>query len=91
MMARVARRLPGIRALPWTIVLEAGVVLRNHWQKLTPKERERVGYLIRKSKGRVANLSLRERAELKRIAGKIDLGALARDLVPFAGARRAKR
>jgi hypothetical protein len=86
-------RIPRIagRGVPWMLLLDAGRVAREHWQKLTPSERSKLGRLIKKSKGRMSNLTTRERVELRRIANKLDLPEAAKKMVPFGGALRRKR
>jgi hypothetical protein len=56
------------RAVPWLALYESGKWIYRHgkraWGNLEPGERERLGALLRKSKGRRSNLSTRERGEL---------------------------
>jgi hypothetical protein len=56
------------RAIPWLALYQSGKWIYGHgkqaWGNLEPGERERLGVLVRKSKGRRANLSTRERDEL---------------------------
>jgi hypothetical protein len=56
------------RALNWVALFEAARFLYRHgkrsWDNLTPPERNRLGELVRKSKGRRSNLSERERDQL---------------------------
>jgi hypothetical protein len=56
------------------IVYEAAKWIYEHgrrvWDKYTPAERRRLGELVRKSKGRRANLTERERGELWRLVKK---------------------
>lgn len=86
-------RLPRVagRSVPWLLLLDAGKVAREHWQKLTPSERSKLGRLIKKSKGRLSNLTARERVELRRLANKLDLPDAAKKMLPFGGALRRKR
>lgn len=60
------------------------VIARDHWGKLTPGERAHLSALVRKSRGRRANLTARERAELRRLAAKLDLPGLGRSMAPVA-------
>jgi hypothetical protein len=76
-------RTVGFRALPWTwvfAVARAAVVTKRHWDKLTSEERRSLVRLVRKSKGRASNLSLRERNQLRRLVAKLELRRLGRDL-----------
>jgi hypothetical protein len=77
--------------MPWLMLLEAGKVAHEHWGRLTAAERSKLGRLIKKSKGRLSNLTPRERIELRRLANKLDLPDAAKKLVPFGGALRRKR
>jgi len=60
------------------------VIARDHWDKLTPGERAHLSALVRKSRGRPGNLTARERADLRRLAAKLDLPALGRSVAPVA-------
>ena len=84
-MPRVTR----VRAIPWMIVLQAGVAAGSHWRNLNADERIRLKHLIVLSRGRPGNLSPGERDEVRDIAAKLDLtrpGPQAR-----AGRRRRGR
>jgi hypothetical protein len=59
--------------------------------KLTPSERSKLGGLIKKSRGRLSNLSVRERAELRQLVNKLELPEAGKKLVPFAGQLRRRR
>jgi hypothetical protein len=56
------------KAVPWPALYEGGRWMYRHgkraWENLDPGERERLGALLRKSKGRRSNLTTRERDEL---------------------------
>jgi|CZKG01.1.fsa_nt_gi hypothetical protein len=80
-----------LKALPWAALLQAGVVIGNRWRSLSEKERARLGTLARDSRGRLGNLSEKERKELRRLAGKLDLKGMVRDLVPIARGGRKRR
>lgn len=79
LFSRTPARVAGRKVLPWLILLE---VLRQsyaHWQEqLTPKERKRLGELLRHSHGRPSALSPRERKELNELASKLDVIALGK-------------
>ena len=62
--------------------------MRAHLDSLTPKERRRVAQILRKSKGNPINVTPAERAELRRLAGKLDMPRLARDVASLRGRRR---
>ncbi|TMK40873.1 MAG: hypothetical protein E6G56_05620 [Actinobacteria bacterium] len=88
-MARIP--IGKLRALPWAVLLDAGVVLGRRWNALSGRERKRLGELLLATRGQMANLSVRERAELRRLVKKLDLAAAGRELVPFANRLRGKR
>ena len=66
------------RALNWIALFEAGRFLYRHgkrsWDNLTPQERNRIGELVRKSKGRRSNLSGPERDQLWELVRKAGFG-----------------
>jgi hypothetical protein len=62
-------------------VAEVLVAVRNHLlDRLTEKDRRRMAEIVRSSKGRPANLSDRERRELKELIGKVEPRALAKTI-----------
>ena len=81
----VPRRLPAARDVPWAeLRRRAGIVylwLQAGWDELSSSEREEVGQLLRKSRGRPRNLSKAEARRLGRLAGR----------AASAGARRRRR
>ncbi len=78
-------RLPTVRGVPWLMVLQLAVAAREHWHRLAPRERARLGAIVKKSKGRPANLTAGERQELKRIVAKLEPLQLARRALPLGG------
>ena len=85
-------RLTRLRAIPWLLLFEVARGVRSHvMDTLSPAERRRVAEILRKSRGRPANVSARERDELRRLAGKIDLKRLAQDLAPRVVAGQGKK
>jgi hypothetical protein len=84
-------KLKSVRALPWGIALQAGLVARERWQSLSKRDRERLARLTRDSRGRLSNLSAKEREELRKLLGKLDIKQMGRDLLPLAGARKRRR
>ena len=86
-------RLTRIRAIPWLLLFEVARGVRSHvLDTLSPAERRRVAEILRSSHGNPSRITPRERAELKRLAGKLDLRRLGQDLVPrVVGARGRKR
>jgi hypothetical protein len=80
-----------LQAVPWVAVAQAGVVVTRHWRALSAKDRVRLAQLARKSRGRPGSLSLKERLELRRLVGKLDLKGMGRELLPLTRRRRGRR
>jgi hypothetical protein len=83
-----------VQALPWAALLQVVVVIGRRWGALSQKDRARLTSLVRDSRGRLGNLSTKERSELRRLAGKLDLKGIGRDLLGLArggGSRRRHR
>jgi hypothetical protein len=80
------RRLPSPREIPWTELRNRAAIvylwLQAGWSELSAAEREEVGKLLTKSRGRPRNLSS---AEVKR------LGALAGRAASAAARSRRRR
>jgi hypothetical protein len=77
----------------WRWLLDAARVaplLKAHWDRLTPSERNQLQHLVRKSKGRPSNLTVLERATLRRLVRKVELGRLGRDLATVVRTSRKK-
>jgi hypothetical protein len=79
------------KALPWAAALQAGMVLRSRWKRLSEKDRARLMRLMRDSRGRLSNLTGKEREELKRLVGKADLKGMGRDLLALRRGRRGRK
>jgi hypothetical protein len=78
-------------AVPWATLLRATVIVGMRWAALSTKERARLSQLMRASHGRVGNLSPRERIELGRLARKLDLAGMTRELTALTRRRRTRR
>jgi hypothetical protein len=79
-------------AVPWALLLRGGVIVSRRWSALSSKERERLAQLLRQSRGRVNNLSTRQRLELRKLARKLDLKSMSRELMPLVrGGKRSRR
>ena len=89
--SRAKATLERTKSLPWAAALQAGIVLRSRWRRLSEKDRQRLIGLMRDSRGRLSNLSRKEREELRRLVGKADLKGLGRDLLALRGGRRRGR
>jgi len=64
------------------LLYELATVAGSEWRGLSSSEREKLTRLVVKSRGWPSNLSRRERAEVKRIVGKVDLQRVAREIAP---------
>jgi hypothetical protein len=84
-------RVDRAKALPWAALLQAGVALGKRWRGLSAKERERLRGLLRESGGRLGRLSAKERKELRKLAGKLDLKGMGRELLALRRGGRGRR
>jgi hypothetical protein len=85
-----------LKALPWAALLQAGVAFGKRWRGLSERDRARLTQLTRErfrvQHGRVGNLSARERAELRKLLGKLDVKGIGRDMLgQLRGTGRRKR
>jgi hypothetical protein len=80
-----------LKALPWAAVLQMGVAFNRRWSSLSDRDRARLTQLLRGSRGRPRNLSTRERDELRKLVGKLDLKGMGRELLPLVRAGRRRR
>jgi hypothetical protein len=80
-----------LKALPWAVLLQAGAVLGKRWRSLSAKDRAHLARLTRQSRGRPGNLSEKERRELRKLVGKLDLKGVSRELVLLTRARRWRK
>lgn len=79
LIGRTPARILGKRAVPWLLVLDFAREGHAHWQEqLTATERRRLVTLAKASKGRLANLTPAEQAELKALTAKLDVKALGK-------------
>ena len=85
-------KLP-IKGVPWLVVIQAAMAAREHWGVLTPRERTELARLLKSTRGRTANLTAKEKAELRRLVGRLDLPGLGKDLLPVVarGGRKKRR
>lgn len=80
------------KAVPWALLLRAVMIVGKRWTTLSSKERARFTQLVRQSRGRASNLSVKQRLELRKLARKLDLKGIARDLGPvLRGGGRGRR
>jgi hypothetical protein len=80
-----------LKAVPWAVLLQSGLVVGRRVSALSAKDRRRLGSLLRQSRGWPGTLSERERAELKKLIGKLDPGGIGREMVPLLRRRRTGR
>lgn len=77
-----------VGAVPWLTLTRAAMIVSRRWNALSAKERAHLAQLVTESRGRVSNLSLKQRAELRKLARKLDLKGMGRELWPlFRGSR----
>ena len=78
MAGKISRLVTRGRAVPWLALYEGGKWAYGHgrraWDNLGPGGRQRLGELLRKSKGQRSNLSDREYDELKSLVMKAVTG-----------------
>jgi hypothetical protein len=79
------------KAVPWATLLQGTMIVGRRWASLSEKERARFSELVRRSRGRLRNLSTKERLELRKLAHKLDVRAMGRDLAPLVLRRRHRR
>ena len=81
----------GAKAVPWAVLLQVWGIVGRRWGALSRKERARLTELVRESRGRVGNLSVRERLELRKLARKLDVKGMGRELIALKRGGRARR
>jgi len=80
-----------LRALPWAGLLQVGYLVGRRVSDLSARDRERLGALLRDSKGIPQNLGEKERRELRKLIGKLDLGGIGREALPLLRGGRRRR
>jgi hypothetical protein len=88
---QVTSKRSRLKALPWAALLQAGLAFGERWRALSEKDRTRLTQLVRQSRGRVGNLSARDRDELRKVVRKLDLRAMGREMLPLVRGGRRKR
>lgn len=84
-------KLTRVKSLPWLALLQGGALARKRWSALAVKDRQRIIELVRRSRGLPTKLSAKERAELRKLVGKIDLKAAGSDLLSLLSRPRKRR
>ena len=80
------------RTLSWAIVVQTLLVVGRRLGSLSSRDRTRLLELLRESRGWPGRLGERDRAELRKLIAKLDVRAMARELVPLArGGGRGRR
>lgn len=82
-----------VGAVPWLLLARGAMIVNKHWNTLSARERARLTELVGESRGRVSNLSAKQRSELRKLAGKLDLKGIGSDLLALrsVGKRGRKR
>ncbi len=80
-----------VGAVPWLALARAAMIVNRHWNALSTKERANLAQLVGESRGRVGNLSGKQRAEVRKLARKLDLGGMGRELLALRGGRKRGR
>ncbi|MEA2370515.1 MAG: hypothetical protein QOH12_909 [Solirubrobacteraceae bacterium] len=72
---------------------QLAMIVREHWQSIPARHRNRVQTLVTRSGGRPSNLSRAEQAELRGLVSELRLAELARRIGPVAlgSGRRGSR
>ncbi len=84
-------RTDRVKDLPWLALLQALVILGKRWSALSAKDRARLTRLVRQSRGRMRNLSVKERMELRRLSRRLDVRGAGGELLPLIRGGRKRR
>jgi hypothetical protein len=71
-------------------LMQSALIVGRRWAALSERERARLAELLRRSRGRIRNLSIKERQELRKLARKLDVKGMGRELAPLVLRRGAK-
>lgn len=80
-----------VKALPWAALLQGSLVVGRGVAELSEKDRARLTRLLRESRGWPGRLGAKERAELRKLIGKLPTRRMSRELVPLVGGRARGR
>jgi hypothetical protein len=80
-----------VKALPWAALLQGGIVVGRRIGELSEKDRARLTRLLRESRGWPGRLGSKERAELRKLIGKLDTKRMSRELLPLMGRGRGRK
>jgi hypothetical protein len=80
------------RKVSWLLLFEVARMGYGHLQEVTsPEDRRRVMEIVRRSRGRPQNLTARDKDELRRIGGQLQLGRFLMAAGPRAVFGRGRR
>jgi hypothetical protein len=80
-----------VGAVPWLTIARAAMIVSRRWNALSGKERAHLAQLVAESRGRAGNLSLKQRAELRKLVRKLDLKGMGQELWPLLRGARGGR
>jgi hypothetical protein len=81
-----------LRAVPWKRILAvARIVFERFSEDIPKKDRQRLGALLRKSKGDPRRLTVAERREVVRIVRQVDVAKLGREVAALLALARSGR
>jgi len=95
--SRVSKVGELLESMPLAELAQGSIAAASRWIRLSAKERSRLLDLLVESKGVLTRLTPKERKELRRLLGKLDLTGLSRELSGLArdwrkrGARGRRR
>jgi hypothetical protein len=78
-------------AVPWLAIVRGAMIVGRRWNSLSGKERARLAELVRESRGRTSNLSVKQRLELRKLAGRLDLKGMLGELTSLWRGGRGRR
>jgi hypothetical protein len=79
--------MPRLRAIQWMVLLDIAIVARERWTRLSASERRRLVEIARNAN----HLSKRDRHDLRRLVGKLELVDAGREVLPLIGKRGKRR
>lgn len=88
---KTTSRVGAAKELPWAALLQGAVVVGRRWKALSVKDRERLKALLAESGGHISSLSSKQRKELKKLTGKLDLSGMGRELMALRGRGRRRK
>ncbi len=75
------------KELPWAALLQGVVIVGRRWRALSARDRERIKALLAESGGRLDNLTAKQRKELRKLAGKLDVKGMSKELLALRAVR----